>query len=390
MERVNRRRNRAGLKEQLIHCVTIAVIVIAAVVLCMLLWSLLSGSHSRVKHNESAETVSITATPAKDESEEGEASSGSAYTDDAAIVAPTAEDGTGEAGTMRVIDGRTTSSGLSGWQNSEDGKWYEVSRNICYYGGWKTIGNDTYYFDSDGYIVTGWKAISYQNGCYFDADGKYVKDKDKSKMICLTIDNGLTEYTESVLDSLAGNNAKATFFIQGSTIAQYGSILPRMTALGHTIGNFSYSGTDLGGATAETIEEEFSKTETLIKQYNNGIGSTVIRFPEGYYTREGVVLTGKANVYWDVETYDLQTDDYYQIVANVFAQLQGGCIIRMHIQTEADIQALNTFVPELVAQGYEFVSFEDMCASRGYEIIAGATYLGFKDSDLAAGMVNDL
>ncbi len=61
----------------------------------------------------------------------------------------------------------------------------------------------------------------------------------------------------------------------------------------------------------------------------------------------------------------------------------------MHDVTETDLNAVKKFVPELVAQGWEFVTIEDMAASRGYELEAGVTYLGFTQEDLEQGKVND-
>lgn len=386
LKRSQKRAIRMGL---FFHYVRITAVTAAAVVLVMLVWYFMAPGHSRVHHVESAETVSITPAPKVSESYTGGNKKTEKYDTSIELYEPTKEDGTGEAGIKRVTDDRTGSSGISGWQMSEEGKWYEVSLGICYYGGFKRISGDIYYFDQDGYVATGWKAIAYQKGYYFNSDGVYVPDKEKQKLVALTFENGPTEYTSDILDVLSEYGVKATFFLQGSNIDAYSDIVSRMAALGHTVGNITYTGEDLTAADIDTVIRAFGDTDELIDEYSNLGQATVVRFPNGNYTMEQAAFTGRANIMWDCETYDRETEDAYQIAANVYAQIQGGSVIRMHDRAESTIEALRIFIPELISQGYEFVNIEDMAASRGYELIPGATYLGFKQSDVDAKMVND-
>lgn len=378
----------AGRHEVLFHYLRIIAAVAAAVVLVMLIWYFMKPAHSRVKRVESAETVSITAAPKRENAAPGNTSQ-TASTQVQQAYAPQNLDGTGEAGVMEVTDGRTASSGISGWQICDQGKWYEVGDNMCYYGGWKEISGKTFYFDQQGFAAIGWTKLSYQYGCYFDADGVYMPDRDKSKVIALTFDDGPTDYTDAILDVLAANGAKATFFLLGANIDGRGEVLAKMASLGMMIGNHTFNDPDLMYASADEIDREFSATDELIAEYTDLEQAEVVRFPYNSYTRDGVVVTGRSNILFDCETYDLETDDPNQIVANVNAQLQGGIVIRMHDCKEAVVEALQILLPGLISQGYEFVTIEDLAASRGYDLIPGATYLGFKQSDLDAKMVND-
>lgn len=391
MSRSDRKRSqkRAIRRGLFFHYARITAVTAAAVVLTMLVWYFMAPGHQRVHHIESAETVSITP-PAKTARSSNDRNQSSAkYDTSIELYEPSEEDGTGKAGIKRVTDGRTGSSGLSGWQTTANGRWYEVSRGICYYGGFQDIGGSIYYFDDDGYMVTGWMPLSYQKGAYFGADGVYDPNKDPTKLVALTFENGPTEYTSDVLDTLSEYGAKATFFLQGSNIDTYSDLISRMAALGHTVGNITYSGTDLTGADSDTVMRAFGDVDELIAEYSNLPQAVVVRFPNGNYTRDQVALTERANIMWDCETYDMETEDANQIRANVLAQIQGGSVIRMHDHSESTIEALKQFLPELIAQGYEFVNIKDLAASRGYDLIEGATYLGFKKSDMEAGWVND-
>lgn len=62
----------------------------------------------------------------------------------------------------------------TGWNTNEIGKWYEESDGNYVKNTWKLIHNKWYYFNNDGYAVTGWQDI---NGPFlFDSDGALHTD----------------------------------------------------------------------------------------------------------------------------------------------------------------------------------------------------------------------
>lgn len=369
------------IKTQLYGYAKVAIAVAALVVLCCVVWHFVSPYHSREKKVEASDTVSITA------QDEDEILTEPVETINPVILTPETEDGTGAAGICLIQDGRDST--VTGWAESDGKRWYAPDAGKYYYNGWQDIDGATYHFDAAGYAAKGWTAISYQNGCYFDEECRYVPDKDKSKMICLTFDDGPTELTSQVLDILESNGAVATFFLLGVQIEQFGDVLPRMIAGGNMIGNHSYDHTQLLDAPADTVQWEFAATDELIAQYNNGAGAAVVRFPYGDYTPDRVAVTGRANILWDNDTYDWDTTDPAVVIGNLYHELDGGNIILMHDMYDSTIEACRQFIPDLVSQGYEFVTLDVMAASRGYNLEAGRTYFGFKQSNLEQGRVND-
>ena len=397
------REDNARKKAILIHYAVVILVTVAAMALSFGAWSIFGHGHGRVKHEVSSETVSIVADipeeieeyeTEENQTEETADSSGVIRQESAsdAVTKPTEEDGSGTAGIMVVADGRTSSSGLIGWQTSSDGrKWYEVSKGACYYNGFRNIGDKVYYFDPEGYaVVSRWYAVKYQTGCYFDETGAYVADKDNSKLIALTFDGGPGEYTSNILDLLLQYEAKATFFVSGMSAEQaYGPNISRMAAEGHLIGSISYSNQELSTASLDYIKEQYDRTDAIIALYNNGVGASLVRFPEGIYTPVMAQVTNRPNIMWDLESHDRETIYGHEVAMFIIDDMHEGAIVRLHDTQASAFEGLSEALPALKSQGYEFVTVEQMAASRGYKLENGVTYLGFTQNRVSSGTVND-
>lgn len=299
------------------------------------------------------------------------------------------EDGSGDVAKAALAEGQKPTSAVPGWQVDDKGWWYAPDGQSCYANGWLTIDDKQYHFGKDGYMDTGWTAIGGE-GYYFTDEGVYDAEKDKSKIVAMTFDDGPGPYTNTLLDVLEQNDAKATFFMQGINVERYGAdTIPRMAALGCSIGNHSYNHPNLKKGGAEVAQQQFDQTDALIAQYNNGVGASVIRFPFGEYTKEIAANTGRSCWFWDVDTLDWKTKNVDSNISAVLDNIQGGQIILMHDIHEASVVACQTIIPELKKQGYELVTVQELAASRGYEPEAGVTYFGFTDKNLENDTVTD-
>jgi len=81
-------------------------------------------------------------------------------------------------------------------------------------------------------------------------------------VIALTFDDGPSpQYTDSILDILAEEDVKATFFLVGRQVEKYPSLARRIVADGHCIGSHTYSYVNLLGASPQRIESEIEEAE---------------------------------------------------------------------------------------------------------------------------------
>lgn len=254
-------------------------------------------------------------------------------------------------------------------------------------GEWVTENGNTYHYNAAGEKDTGWVAID-GKGCYFDQNGIYIPDRDNSNLVALTFDDGPSEYTNQILDVLEAYDVQATFMMLGVQVEKYGSVLPRMAALGNTLGNHSYSHTEMLDLKPDEVLWQFAAADELIEA-NAGEPAKVVRFPYGDYTKELVSAVGKPQIYWDVDSLDWDSQERSAIQTEIWTQIQGGCIILMHDIYPETAAAIAELIPSLLENGYEPVSIEELAASRGYELKSGVTYFSFKAKNLEEGRVTD-
>jgi peptidoglycan-N-acetylglucosamine deacetylase len=168
----------------------------------------------------------------------------------------------------------------------------------------------------------------------------------------LTFDDGPCEATTPrLLDHLRDLGIKATFFVVGRNIAnaQGFSIIERVAAEGHQIGNHSYSHANLTQLNVAQIEQEIKQTEDLIGPLDNGI--KLFRPPFGFHNAvvdRMVEALGYKLVLWNVSSLDWRR--HYQNrrwVSHVLRQIETrrNCVILAH-----DVHPSTVLhFPELVA-----------------------------------------
>jgi len=121
--------------------------------------------------------------------------------------------------------------------------------------------------------------------------------EDHKKIAYLTFDDGPSrEATSKILDILAANNIKATFFVLGTSIERNekaDELLKRMYNEGHTIANHGYSHNysllyPNGIIDVQAVIEDMNKNTSILKGIlGNDFYSRIIRLPGGYYSWKG-------------------------------------------------------------------------------------------------------
>lgn len=178
--------------------------------------------------------------------------------------------------------------------------------------------------------------------------------------IALTFDDGPHPYyTEQLLEGLKERDVKVTFFITGENAEAYPEIVQEMHEDGHLIGNHTYHHTQLNAGNAEAFKQEIVKTNEVIRKLT-GEDTIYVRPPYGSWNKEFEKELNMFPVLWTIDPLDWCSSDASCIVRTVCAKVGENDIILMHDQYKTSVTAALAVVDELTAQGYEFVTVEEL------------------------------
>lgn len=208
---------------------------------------------------------------------------------------------------------------------------------------------------------------------YAEAEGKSVyssHENDKQK-IAITFDDGPhPRYTPIILDILAQYGAHATFFIIGENAERYPELLARILREGHEIGNHTYLHANLQRVRPETIKKQILAAEETILELTD-LRTKLLRPPGGLYN-QNVCDTAHALDYevilWTIDTLDWSHPSVEEIVEKVETNIKSGDIILCHDfiggGSTPTPDALRRILPDLLSEGYEFVTVSELIHSK--------------------------
>ncbi|MFC4752548.1 LysM peptidoglycan-binding domain-containing protein [Exiguobacterium profundum] len=207
-----------------------------------------------------------------------------------------------------------------------------------------------------------------------------------SKVVALTFDDGADgANTNKILDILAKNNVKATFFLTGSGANNHPQYIKNIAAKGHQLGNHSYTHPDFTKLTATQMKSELDRTETLIKSLTGKTTKPIFRAPFGAVNSTVLSGVGAAGygytIQWNIDTIDWKGLTASQINTKVQTNIKPGSIVLMHTGAGAPGTplALPTMISQLKAKGYKFVTVSQLLAyqntstNKTYTVKSGDT-----------------
>ena len=212
-------------------------------------------------------------------------------------------------------------------------------------------------------------------------NGTATQWPNPDKMIALTFDDGpSTETMVQVLDLLKQYDAKATFFLIGKKInASTTPVLQRAVDEGHELANHSMNHLKMAELSDAEIIAEYTNCQRAVKDAV-GVDMYYFRPPFGslddrmYQLIESPFI-GAAVTCGDGTIGSIAADRAYKTLSGVY----DGAITLMHcFQGNSEtVEALAMVLPELKAQGYQFVTLSELYTLAGYDIpaaIPGAKY----------------
>lgn len=205
-------------------------------------------------------------------------------------------------------------------------------------------------------------------------DAVAVQSVVTPQYIALTFDDGpAPETTERLLDGLKERGAHATFFLIGEQIDGMEDIVKRMRDEGHQVGNHTYSHAridcDSTAALGELNKADARLCEVL------GEGDYWVRPPWGFASDTLKQCVDTPLIYWSVDTEDWRSHNADLIAHTIIENAQNGDIVLLHdIYSESADAALRA-IDTLSAQGYQFVTVDELFFCCGITPQCGHFYI---------------
>lgn len=194
------------------------------------------------------------------------------------------------------------------------------------------------------------------NERYGDFDACAVSEDEKR--IIITFDQGYENgYTAKILDTLKEKNVKAIFFLTGDYAKKEESLVKRMIAEGHTLGNHGMTHASLPKLSQKEAEEEIMSLHNFVLN-NYGYEMQYFRCPCGEYSEqalETVQKCGYKTVFWSFAYVDWITDKQPSTaegMKKLSESAHGGEILLLHSVSSTNAEILGNVIDNFREQGF--------------------------------------
>ena len=187
-------------------------------------------------------------------------------------------------------------------------------------------------------------------------------DIKREPVLYLTFDDGPTRNTLQTLEVLARYAVPATFFVLGKRIAGNESILAKVHAAGHGIGNHSFSHQSARKLNYTKLSADLDHCTDQIKKVVPDWQPSLYRPPYGDlsfgYLRFALARRARV-IMWSRDAVDYRAQTPGAILDRL-AGLQNGDILLFHDEFPMTTTALNTLIPLCLSQGFRFARIQEI------------------------------
>ena len=190
---------------------------------------------------------------------------------------------------------------------------------------------------------------------------------ETTKKVSITFDAGFDNGCHTpILDTLKEKGVHAAFFLDGNFLKQNQSLVQRMAAEGHIIGNHTLNHADMTKLTdLDTYRQQIDGWNEILTGYGL-TPSGYFRFPCGRFSERALEYNeqlGLTSVFWSFAYYDWVENDQPEPEAalnKIMSRMHNGCILLLHSTSKTNTAILSTLIDRLRAEGYEIVALGQM------------------------------
>lgn len=203
----------------------------------------------------------------------------------------------------------------------------------------------------------------YPNLNFFGSAILSVKDQGPHA-VAITFDDGPSDWTPKILDTLKQENIKATFFLLGQNVERFSEIAKRIETEGHAIGYHGYSHTKFHFRGSKFIRADLDRCVAAFQKAGLSPKS-LVRFPHGFKNifavneirKRGWTLAGWGRGVWDSKRPGLKwiVDRSLEINAGDILLLHDGDGAKPDADRSQTAEAVLPIIQGLKAKGFSFV-----------------------------------
>jgi peptidoglycan-N-acetylglucosamine deacetylase len=181
--------------------------------------------------------------------------------------------------------------------------------------------------------------------------------------VAITFDDGPTEVTAQVIETLALHGTKATFFILVSQVARWPDVLRQIIANGHEIGIHGYEHSLRG------FYDQVPRSARELAKY--GVVPSIVRTPCGVIKP---LLTmrlwwrGYPNIIFSFDSHDgMRLDGKWKGPAPDYSKVKGGDIVLMHDDNSLCVSELPALLESTRKQNLMAVTVSELMRTRPHD-----------------------
>jgi peptidoglycan/xylan/chitin deacetylase (PgdA/CDA1 family) len=195
-------------------------------------------------------------------------------------------------------------------------------------------------------------------------------------MIALTFDDGPSIHTERILDLLDEYGGHATFFVIGQRVESGRAVIIRAHESGHEVLGHSQTHRNMNNLSMRELRREIVEPHEAIEAVIGSIPQ-IFRPPFGALNSRvrSVAAENDFMIFnWSLDTRDWRSRCPETIHEVIFNNVRDRDIILAHDIHGTTAAAMETVIPELVAQGYQLVTLSELMQHSEQVLEAGALY----------------
>jgi len=205
----------------------------------------------------------------------------------------------------------------------------------------------------------------------------YPRKIDLNKpIVALTFDDGPSEHTTKILNTLEQCDARASFFVMGNKVEEEKTKILRALYMGCEIICHAWDHKDLTTLSSRAIKKQLVDTITAIAKVTQTV-SLFFRPPYGYTNKKVEKVAQKLGlsvVRWSVDPKDWQIHDAEIVYSNIMSEVKNGDIILCHDTSKSTADAMSHLIPDLIEHKCQLVTVSELLLLKYGKLEPGRVY----------------